>query len=141
MGTTEKLTKMSENHEEGQWGFNLLSFYKAPLTFFWACIVPLGIPCLQAEAAKLAIEKETRPGCKAFTRTFFLCCVGMGINRSKVRENFHIEGGVCWDIFLSCVCPCCTTVQEWREVMVQKNFKDDEPIWRARKGYARAEAT
>ena len=55
------------------------------------------------------------------------CCIGLSINRGKIRERYGIEGSCCMDCILySCICCCCHAClvsQEYRQSSLE------DPVW------------
>lgn len=56
-------------------------------------------------------------------------CIGSAWNRTKLREVMKIEGNFMMDLLCHCCCPWCSVTQEWREVMMRVNKKDDITIF------------
>ncbi|CAG9317024.1 unnamed protein product [Blepharisma stoltei] len=121
--------------EGPDWAFKLFDCFDTPLTCLWSCLVPCGTPCLQATTTKLTNDKEENAPLIAFLMACGLCCFGVAYNRTKIREVLSIKGSYLNDCILATFCCCCSMVREWREVMANKGFKEDEPVWKAWKGY------
>lgn len=117
------------------WAYKLFDCFDAPLNCIWSWCVPCGVPCMQATTTKLVNDKEENAKWIAFLMACGLCCFGVAYNRTKIRETLNINGSYLEDCVLALFCPCCSMVREWREIMVAKGFKEDEPIWKAWKGY------
>ena len=44
-----------------------------------------------------------------------LAIIPMAMQRSDVREKYHLQGSCLDDILLSCCCGCCTLIQNEKE--------------------------
>ena len=42
-------------------------------------------------------------------------CFGAAFNRMKFREHYDIQGNYCFDLAAWYFCPCCSSMQEYRE--------------------------
>ena len=89
---------------------------------------------MQGAAARLMV-KEDYAHIKACLFAVFLSCIGTGINRGEIRASLMIKGSFLEDCILTWFLPCCSMVQEWREVMSHKGKDEDELIWRTCSDY------
>ena len=50
-----------------------------------------------------------------YCMVFCFGCFGAAFNRMKLREEYNIEGNYCFDLLAWYYCPCCSSLQEYRE--------------------------
>ncbi|CAG9326760.1 unnamed protein product [Blepharisma stoltei] len=59
-------------------------------------------------------------GCGECCIACWLCCIGLAINRGKIREKYNIHGSFIVDCLLYWIgCSCCMVTQEYREVRLR----------------------
>lgn len=93
----------------------------------FACLVPCSCSFIQCINSKLMFP-ESKEYVGAYFCTF-IGCIGMAYNRSKLRAKLNIEGNFCLDCICHSCCPCCSLVQEWREVMIFKYNDETKNIF------------
>ncbi|KAH6857104.1 PLAC8 family-domain-containing protein [Chaetomium sp. MPI-CAGE-AT-0009] len=49
---------------------------------------------------------------------FFSC-----VQRKKIREMHGIEGGTCGDLCANWCCPCCSVIQQYKEVEMRRDAR------------------
>ena len=114
----------------GDWNNPLFKCFETPITCAALCCVPGAVCCYQGASTK-ATQGETKDVLRALACIWCCACIGVGYNRSLVREKLNINGSLIKDIIFACICPCCTMVQEWRAVTSNKGLKEDECFWKA----------
>lgn len=83
------------------------------------CLMGCCVPCLlQAQA----VEKATGESCAVpYLIVCCLLCIGGGINRTKIRDTYKIQGSLVEDIFLWFCCGSCAVCQEYKEAHRRSN--------------------
>jgi Cys-rich protein (TIGR01571 family) len=116
------------------WKAKLFDCFENPVMCLWACCVPCGAACMQAVDAYV-FSGEKWDATRAFFLNCCLCCFGAAYNTKAVRERLKIDSNYAIDCVKWMFCPCCTAVQEWREVMLAKKGDDKTLIWRVAQGF------
>jgi Cys-rich protein (TIGR01571 family) len=61
--------------------------------------------------------------------TYCLLCIkgsfGCALNRSRIRDKYHIQGNICGDCWDSATC-CCSLMQERKEIMIRGYIGSDK---------------
>ena len=111
-----------KNTGANDWDVHVFECFENPIMCLWAWLVPCGTPIMQAVIMKLI----TRDDNQIFITILLDClfgCFGSGYARTKIREEFNINGNYLLDCCLWMWLPCCSGVQEWRQAMLK--FKGD----------------
>lgn len=93
---------------------NFCGCLKRPPSCLVAFFVPAGVCCLQGKSLDKAYKRSCWGPCLLGV---FFCCIGTGINRSKIRRHYEIEGNRCCDCLIHLFCSPCAASQEYREVL------------------------
>ncbi|KAK3904494.1 PLAC8 family-domain-containing protein [Staphylotrichum tortipilum] len=90
------------------------------------CMEGCFCPCLLVNKTDELIEEPDAKkvhGCGVWCIGHFCLnlCGGFGgvlscIQRTKIRKRYGIEGGVCGDFWRNLCCPCCSVIQQYKEV-------------------------
>ncbi|KAL5734395.1 hypothetical protein ACOSP7_032256 [Xanthoceras sorbifolium] len=110
-------------HEEQvqlEWQTDLFDCCGEPCLSLKTCVYPCGIFSRIANAvSKGKISGEQATDTLMAYSLFCGCCCYTACTRSKLRDTFNIEGGVCDDFLTHLMCCCCALVQEWRELEIR----------------------
>lgn len=85
-----------------------------------AFMCPLGPCCLHLSAATAAMNSCMTPYCMIFYCGIF----GHAFNRERIRLYYNIQGECCLDCIVWCCCPCCASVQEFRETGLRREAQN-----------------
>jgi len=92
------------------WTFSIFDCCATPFISFITCFL---CPC-QVARQRATIVNDFSCGLLAFT----CCCLPLVacLNRFEIREKYKIRGNAISDCVCCCVCGCCATVQQAREL-------------------------
>ena len=121
-------TSQPADHAGKPWDIDLCKCCETPCMCLWSWCIPCGFQCMQCIDAK-TYSGESKNGVVAFFLAWCLCCFGAGYNRTKVREQYKIEGSFILDCLCEWLMPCCAVTQEWRTVMTKEHGDDKKLIW------------
>lgn len=86
------------------------------------CLIVSCVPCGCCIVQAIAYNKATKEGigmpllCQCACWSIGCWCIGMAINRGKIRTSFNINGGTLDDMCIHWCCSPCAVCQEYREV-------------------------
>ncbi|KAK4238321.1 PLAC8 family-domain-containing protein [Achaetomium macrosporum] len=112
--------------KEHEWQDGLCSFCDGG-----HCMMGCFCPCILVNKTHELLEdphKQDPSGCGGVGCGWCLLnmCGGWGfivglMQRNKIRDKYRIEGGICGDIMTNLCCPCCSVIQQYKEVEMRRD--------------------
>ncbi|EGC38353.1 hypothetical protein DICPUDRAFT_22488, partial [Dictyostelium purpureum] len=99
------------------WTFSIFDCCSTPLLSFATCCL---CPCQVGRQRATLTESF---GCGQCLFLTFCLPFAAFLNRYEIRSRYHIRGNAISDGVCCCLCGCCATVQQAREL----NYKGDKP--------------
>lgn len=112
-----------------KWDFGTFDCMQNLPMCLWTWCVPCGGTCMQACNAKLTDPDNKNA---ALVACLLDCCLGVcgaAYNRYSIRKKLSLEGSAVMDCICQWCCGCCSTVQEWQQVMKTKKGNAKIAIW------------
>ena len=79
--------------------------------------------CCPGIVQAISLFKENKPSCCPCLFAQYCCCIGLSMNRAKIRDIHNLDGDKLMECLLYCCCCCCChaclATQEYRQCSIK----------------------